>query len=278
MITAADYNFPSRLPGGFFNGRMVPTLPDYLNEYHIHYMRYLYFMCIMNGEGEYPFEISFEDIQRAFDESKRNKNCKPLIKKILIAEAPPFTKANYFYNPSSPWTVKGKPGVGGTSYTGVIQTTLFPGVLFPTKLDFLKACAREGFLLLDLFPYSISFAGTRNTLRYRNACISAFGSGPTPYPLSILKTLKDLTCCIEKNLTVGFALKVMGEAINNNVHCVADFDSWLLANRITSNPGGSLNQLRLVPSKVPGASRYLRVCWRNGLFGPCSNLLKTAGF
>jgi len=277
MITAADYNYPLGIPGGYFNGKIVPPFPNYLRDYHVHFMRYIYYLCIMNAKGEYPDEMSIEEIQSAFEKNK-GKNCKPKVKKILICEAPPPTVLNYFYNPFSPWTVGGKPGKGGTAYAGAIQTALFPGITFPTKIAFLKACAKEGFLLLDLFPYAISYKGKRGTMRYQNACISAFGFGASAYPHNILNTLNYLICCIQKTIAFGFALKSSGEKIINDPVSVANFNAWCLANGITLNPLGPLEQIRLVPPPVPNSSNYLRVCGRKGLFGPCPILLNLAGF
>jgi hypothetical protein len=279
MITATDYNYPLGIPGGYFNGKAVPTFPDYLIDYHVHFMRYLYYLCIMNAEGEYPIEISIDDILRAFDEckSKKCKDCTPRIKKILICEAPPINPLNYFYNPYSPWTIAGRPGRGGTAYAGAIQTALFPGIAFPTKIAFLQECAREGFILLDLFPYAIPYAG-RGTIAYQNACISAFGFGAAPYPQNILNTLNFLICSLQKTIAFGFALKSSGEIIITDPGSVANFNAWCLANGITLNPPGPLEQNRIVPPPVAGASDYLRVCGRQGLFGPCPILLNLAGF
>jgi hypothetical protein len=276
MTTNAEYNFPFGIPGGYFNGRAVPLFPDYLLDYHAHFMRYIYYMCIMNAQGNYPNEISIEEILRELEINK-GKKCKPKIKKILICEAPPPTIVNYFYNPASPWTAAGRPGVGGTAFTGAIQTALFGARVFATKLDFLMECAREGFLLLDLFPYAITYTARAGTI-YRNACISAWGAGPVPYPNNILNTLNSLICCIEKRIAIGFALKSFGEVIITDAVSVANFNAWCLANGITLNPPGPLEQFRVIPPPVPNASNYLRVCGRNGLFGPCPVLLNLAGF
>jgi len=275
MITNADYNYPLGIRG-YFNGRAVPLFPDYLLDYHVHFMRYIYYMCIMNAQGNYPNELSIEEILREFEINKEKK-CKLKIKKILICEAPPPTVLNYFYNPASPWTAAGRPGVGGTAFTGAIQTALFGARFFATKLEFLMECAREGFLLLDLFPYAITYPARAGTI-YRNACISAWGAGPVPYPNNILNTLNSLICCIEKRIAIGFALKSFGEVIITDAVSVANFNAWCLANGITLNPPGPLDQIRVVPPPVPNASNYLRVCGRNGLFGPCPVLLNLAGF
>jgi hypothetical protein len=279
MITNLTYNAPLGIQNGYFNQNVVPTFPDYLMNYHLHFMRYLYFLCIMNGEGEYPFEMSIENIQSTFDDCKKKKcnDCTLGIKKILIGEAPPPNPQNYFYNPNSPWTDDGRPGVGGSAFTGAIQTALFGATVFATKLDFLIQCAREGFLLLDLFPYPISFTA-RTSRSYRNACISAWGAGPTPFPHNIFNILDYLICCIQKRIAFGFALKSFSEVIIANADSVAIFNEWCLENGIILNPPGPLEQIRVLPTLVANASNYIRVCGRNGLYGPCPVLLNSAGF
>ncbi len=79
MITVTDYYFPLGIPGGYFNGKFVPTFHDYLRDYHIHFMRYLYFLCIKNADGDYPIEISIEEIEKP---SKQYRNRPLLIKKF----------------------------------------------------------------------------------------------------------------------------------------------------------------------------------------------------
>lgn len=278
MITATDYNYPLGIPGGFFSGKTVPSFPDYVNNYHIHFMRYLYFMCILQGEGEYPLEIGLDEIERAF-QHRNKENCKPWIGKILMGEAPPPTAANYFYNPYSPWTAKGRPGKGSTAWIGAIQTALFPGVGFTTKLDFLKACAREGFLLLDLFPYAIPFSGKdRKKTSYKTAALNAFGAGPSPYPNHIINQLTKIVCCIKKQIAFGFALKSVGEIIVSYSNSTMVYNGWASANGIVFTIPVTLNEARAIPATVPGASCYLRVCGRQNLFGPCPSLLNDAGF
>lgn len=282
MITAADYNYPPGIPGGYFNGKAIPSFPHYLRDYHIHFMRYLYYLCIMNAEGEYPIELSIDDILRAFDEckSKKCKDCTPRIKKILIGEAPPPppNQINYFYNPSiARWNVaKGTP-TNGQGWTSAIKNTLFPGLDFPDTVSFLKACAREGFLLLDLFPYAITYS-SRSSSKYKQACISAWGAGPTPYPHNILKTLNFLTCCIKKTISFGFALKSFGEIIVTDAGSITSFNNWCSVNGIKLIPPGPLNQIRPAPAPLASASIYRRVCGTRGQTGPNSSLLSIAGF
>lgn len=57
MITNAEYNYPLGIPRGYFNGKAVPSFLDYLRDYHVYFMRYIYYMCIMNAEGNYPYEL-----------------------------------------------------------------------------------------------------------------------------------------------------------------------------------------------------------------------------
>lgn len=277
MITAADYNSPLGIHDGYFNGIAVPPFPDYLRDYNIHFMRYLYYLCIMNAEGEYPVEMTTEEIQNAFEKNK-GKKCRPRIKKILIGEAPPPTPHNYFYNPSPlRWNAATGNPTTGQAWTSAIKNTLFPGLVFPDTVSFLKACAREGFLLLDLFPYAISYSN-RNSSKYRQACISAWGTGPVPYPHNIINTLNNLVCCIQKNIAIGFALTSFGTIILTDVGAVGAFSAWCLANGITLNPPGPIDQIRLVMPPVPNASNYLRICHRRPMLTPCPILLNQAGF
>ncbi len=276
MITNADYNFPLGIRGGYFNGKAVPAFPDFLKDYHVHFMRYLYYMCIMNAEGNYPNELSIEDIQNGFEKNKE-KECKPKIKKILIGEAPPTNPINYFYNPSPlRWNVKTGNPTTGQSWTSTIKNALFPGKTFPDTVSFLEACAREGFLLLDLFPYAIRYS-SRNTLGYSDACISAWGGGLSPYPHNIIGTLNYLNCCIQKTISIGFALTSFGTIIVTDFGAVGNFDAWCLANLIALNPPGPLDQIRAVAPPVPNASKYLRICHRRPMLSPCPILLNLAG-
>jgi hypothetical protein len=277
MITAADYNQPLGIPDCYFNGKAVPPYRDYMRDYHIHFMRYIYYMCIMNAKGGYPVKITMAEIQSAFEKNK-GKKCRPKIKKILIGEAPPPIPLNYFYNPSPlRWNVaKGKPTTG-QGWTSAIKNALFSKLVFPDTVSFLKACAREGFLLLDLFPYAITYS-SRSSSKYKQACISAWGAGPTPYPHNIINTLNYLVCCIQKNIAIGFALTSFGTIILTDVGAVAAFNAWCLANGITLNPPGPIDQIRLVIPPVPNASKYLRICHRRPMLTPCPILLNQAGF
>ena len=277
MITATDYNYPLGIPRGYFNGKAVQPFPDYLSDYHVHFMRYIYYLCIMNAEGEYPIEMTIEQIQDAFERNKEKK-CRPIIKKILIGEAPPPNPLNYFYNPSPlRWNAATGNPSRGQSWTSAIKNSLFPGVAFPDTVSFLVACAREGFLLLDLFPYAITYSG-RNNANYMQACISAWGAGPVPYPHNIINTLNYLVCCIQKNISIGFALTSFGRVLLTDVGAVGSFNAWCMANRITLNTPGPLDQLRLVVPPVPNASDYLRICHRRPMLSPCPILLNLAGF
>jgi hypothetical protein len=237
----------------------------------------------MNAEGEYPVEMTTEEIQNAFEKNK-GKKCRPRIKKILIGEAPPPKPHNYFYNPSPlRWNATTGNPTTGQGWTSAIKNTLFPGLVFPDTVSFLKACAREGFLLLDLFPYAISYSKSRGTITtpnrfYRAACISAWGAGPVSYPHNIINTLNYLVCCIQKNIAIGFALTSFGTIILTDLGAVGAFNAWCLANGITLNPPGPINQIRLVMPPVPNASNYLRICHRRPMLTPCPILLNLAGF
>lgn len=207
-MNIADYNHPIGLPKGFFNGRVPLATPaTFPSQYDIDYLRYLYYLCIKNAEGDYPVKITKEEIDKAF---QNERHCKPRINKILIGEAPPPTYLNYFYNPSPlRWnTITGNP-TAGQAWTSAIKNILFPGIAFPDTISFLKACAKSGFLLLDLFPYAINYSGKRTTVKYKNACISAFG-GTAPYPHNIINTLTSIKCCLNEEISIAFALKSFG--------------------------------------------------------------------
>lgn len=279
MITLPDYNAPLIIPGGYFNGRFAPRdaieFNRFLSTYHLDYLRYLYFLCIMGAEGEYPLDITVEEIEGAFNNEDRN--CIPRIKKILIGEAPPPNYCNYFYNIHSPWNVRmGRPSAG-QAWTSAIKNALFPGMIFHTKTEFLIACAQSGFLLLDLFPYPITYTG-RNTIMYQNACINAFIMGGNP--INIISQLNSIICCISKELSIGFAMRSFGENILNSPVCVADFNAWQALNGIILNPLGDINLIRPIP--ILGASDFLRICYQGGAngggpMGPNANLMNTAG-
>jgi len=268
-----DFNNPIGLANGFFNGRVPLATPStFPSPYEIDYMRYLYYLCIKNGEGDYPKEISLEEMEKAF---KNDRDCKPRIKKILIGEAPPTNYFNYFYNPTPlRWNAATGNPTSGQAWTSAIKNALFPGMVFPDTLAFLKACAAEGFLLLDLFPYAINYSGKRTSKKYKSACISAYG-GTAPYPHNILNTLTSIKCCLEKDFSIAFAMKSFGEIILSDAVCVRDTTNWFLANGKNINPPGPIDSVRVIP--VQDSSVYLRVCGRRYLLAPCSNLMNSAG-
>ena len=277
MITNTDYNFPLGIPGGYFNGKAVPTFTDYLTDYHLHFMRYVYYLCIMNAEGNYPNEVSIEEIIKAFELNK-GKKCNHGIKKILIGEAPPPNQLNYFYNPSPlRWNAATGNPTRGQTWTSAIKNSLFPGMIFPDTVSFLEACAKEGFLLLDLFPYAIKYSGKGNA-NYKQACISSWGTGPAPYTHNIIGTLNYLIYCIQKTTAISFALTSFGRIILSDVGAVGSFNAWSLANAITLDPPGPLDQIRAVAPPVPNASEYLRICHRRPMLSPCPILLNLAGY
>lgn len=265
---------------GFFNGRVpLATTANFDIRYHLDFMRYLYYMCIMHAEGKYPNELSLEVIEKAFNNKQRK--CIPIINKILICETPPTNYANYFYNSGSgAWNTKtGKPS-RGQGYTSAIKNALFPYTCFPDKVSFLKACANNGFLLLDLFPYAIKISGTeRNTKAYKTACYCAFGAaiGTTKkYPINIIDTLDKIKCYIDVDIAVGFGLFQFGNIILSDRNCVKDFSAWLTTNRKRLNPVGAIDVAKKTPKT--GESTFLRVCGKNnGSQAPVASLLQSAG-
>jgi hypothetical protein len=278
MITLHEYNAPLTIVGGYFDGRFAHRskieFNRFLSTYHLDYLRYLYFLCIIGAEGEYPLDITLEEIEVAINNEDRN--CIPRINKILIGEAPPPNYCNYFYNIHSPWNmVDGNPGKG-QAWTSTIKNALFPGIQFVNKIDFLIACAKNGFLLLDLFPYPITYKG-RNTNKYKNACVNAFSG---TYTINIINQLNILNCCLHKELSIGFAMRSFGESILDSVVCVADFNAWQLLNEVILNPEGAINLIRTTPNI--GASNYLRICYQGGAngggpMGPNAVLMNIAG-
>ena len=272
-MNLTEYNFPLIIPGGFFNGRVPLATPHtFPSHYELDYLRYLYYLCIMNTEGDFPIEMSYQELIIGFE--NKNDNCKKKINKILIGEAPSPNYENYFYNVNSPWnTISGNPS-SGQGWTSSIKNALFPKRKFSTKISFLVACAKSGFLLLDLFPYNISYSNLRSRKSYIDACKSAFGGGD-PYPLNIINTLTKIKCCIKSEISIAFAMKSFGEIILTDKICVENITNWLTANRITLISCSSIDDLRLIPIK--DSSKFLCVCGRRYLFSPCSNLLITAG-
>lgn len=225
-------------------------------------------MCYLNAEGKYPSEMTYEEIEIRIKD-KANSKCKPRIKKILIAEAPNIP-ATYFYNSTLPF-------IGASPFTTAVRTCLFPDTVFINQVDFLMACAREGFLLLDLFPYAIA-GGYNGTMAasYRNACKSAFCGIPNAYPINIINTLNSLLCCIDNNLSLAFALIRFGNPILGDAACVAAITGWLAANGKTLVPIDAVDINRTIP--IAGASGYLRVVGQAGPSGPSAALLAAAGF
>lgn len=265
-ISKSDYKYPLGIAGGYFSKKPVPPFKYYLKNHHIHFLNYLYYLLVMGAEGEYPGEeFSVEEItgeiEKVLKETPRkNKKC-ILIKKILIGEAPP-ENGDYFYDPLGKWSNS------SLWYHGPMKC-MFPGQNFPKKIDFLKACAKEGFLLLDLFPYAIKY-GSRNTKMYKDACVSAFCG---PYPINILNTLQDLLPFLNPVLSIGFGLTSFGQAILKNQICFAPF---LKKNNISLDPSGPIDLNRSPTQK--GVSDFLRICHKRGGFGPNAGLLKMAGF
>lgn len=271
MLTIAEYNAPLAIVGGYFNGRVVSPYPDYLANYELHYLRYLYFMCVMECHGVYPMDWALDQLIEGFEQARINKICKPMIRNILIGEAPSRDPLLYFYNPGGPIH---------PAWSGAISAALFPGVVFPTKVDFLIACASSGFLLMDLFPYAIRYVNTK-TRRYSIAVESAFGFVPAgapfaPYPNSISDRLNDLLCCLNDELSIAFGLIRFGNPLLSNFGVAASFDAWLLGYHKVLRPVGGVSIHR--HPHLPGASIFLRVCGLQGPFGPNSNLLNAAGF
>lgn len=277
MLKAIEYNSPIGIRNGYFNGVNI-TFTEYFENYHIHFMRYLYYLCIMNAEGEYPENLKIEEIQNAFEKIKVGEYYQS-IKKILVGEAPPPNINNYFYNTSSiRWNTKTGNPTTGQNWTTTIKNVLFPGMLFPDTVSFLKACAKEGFLLLDLFPYPITYK-SRNSKKYKEACVCAFGAGnDAPYSHNVISTLNYLNFHISKTISFGFALTSFGKIILSDNLSVNNFNNWCALKKINLSPKGSIDIPRTFQAPVPNTSDYLRICHRRPMLGPCQILLNLAGF
>ena len=258
--TQVDYNFPLADKNGYFYGKIAPSLTLYQKTYLADFLRYLYFICIIGGDGSYPIDKSIEDILVEFKNLKKG-TCEGKIKKILIGEAPPPNYNNYFYNIRGFWPAR-------TVWISQVSVALFPGIIFATKIDFLRACAKAGFLLLDLFPFAIVYPN-RGDKGYILACTST-------YNMDLLATLDWLSPCIDRNFGIGFGLKSMGEAVLMDPLCVIKFDTWVMKNGKTLNPIGSIALHRGVA--IVSCSIFLRVCLTRGSFGPNARLLNMAGF
>ena len=279
MLSHTDFNAPLLTQGNFFHQRFGSFTQDqfdnYLATYHLDYLRYLFYMCIMGAQGDYPIDITFQEIEDAFKNNENNRSTK--INKILIGEAPPTSYNNYFYNINSPWNnITGTPSIG-QAWTSSIKNALFPGINFPNKTEFLKACAECGFLLTDLFPYPYNFGRTRNVISYNQACINAF-SGQNP--IGVISNLASINNYLSNQISIGFGMKSFGEIILNSATCNAEFQNFLLTQNAALTPEGNLNDGRLIP--VLGTSQYLRICYQGGAnnggpMGPNAALMNQIG-
>lgn len=279
MLTINEFNTPLSTQGNFFHQRFGPFTQNqfdhYLATYHLDYLRYLFYMCIMGAEGNYPIHITFQEIEDAFKNNENKPSAK--INKILIGEAPPTSYVNYFYNIHSPWNnITGTPG-RGQAWTSSIKNALFPGINFPNKTEFLKACAQGGFLLLDLFPYPYNFSQTRNARAYHHACISSFS---VQDPIGVISNLNSISTHLSKEISVGFGMKSFGEIILNSPVCNADFQNFLSAQNAVLTPLGNLNVIRII--QILGTSQYLRICYQGGAnnsgpMGPNAALMNQIG-
>ncbi len=274
ILTNANYDYPLVLAGSFFNGLVPPPpsgpwlYPNYMATYHIHYLRYLYYMCYMGATGPYPVDIELDELLKKLHE--KNHNCSKRIKKILIGEAPNIP-TTYFYNPATPIV-----GTSIAAWYTPIATALFPGVVFANRTEFLMACAREGFLLMDLFPYDGPVYPARKIASQKIAYKSAFCGLPLAYPYNIISRLNSILCCLEDKFALAFGLIRFGDVILNDAASVAALDAWLLANGKSLLPPGPTDMLRLPP--VAGASDFLRVVGKSNKRGPDATLLIAAGF
>lgn len=262
IINKSDYENP--LKNGKFLNKEVPNFKTFEKNYHIHFLRYLYYICVMCAEGDYPENITLDEIKKGFA-SKKGK-CKPKINKILIGEAPPDNHANYFYNTQIPW-VNGNPKGIQFCWTKAIKDALFPNTTFITKIDFLVACAKKEFILIDLFPYPISGKVNGRSSSYKKSII-----------IAIKKILNyfDKISCLQSEIAIAFGLKRYGEIILDDTATVITIKNWLHRNHKTLTPPTVIEESRLCCCPLLH-SKYLRVCGARGYYHPLSCLLIQAG-
>lgn len=263
LISQSDYE--NSLTKGCFLKQKVPSFTFFEENYHIHFLRYLYYICVMSAGEEYPINITLEELKRGFASNKIN--CKPKISKILIGEAPPPKYSNYFYNTTIPWK-SGNPAGMDYCWTKAVKDALYPSTPFTSQIEFLAACAEKGFLLIDLFPYAISYKGKRKTKNYKLA--AALGMK------QIMSFLDVINCCLHGKIAIAFGLKSFGEIILDDAKTVSLFNIWLAKKNFTLTPPSFITEPRLCSCPL-FQSKYLRVCGAVGYFHPLSCLLIQAG-
>lgn len=281
-VTQAEYDFPKSIPNSYFHGRAskvaIPTFQDWQKNHHIHFLRYLWYLLDQNFNNVYPSGnqsgISYEDLQKEIDDLEKkiegqlssSNGIRP-IKKILIGEAPPPGN-NYFYDNTTltgPWI--------NAPWKACYHSLGKPN----QKSNYLIKMAQAGFLLLDLFPYAISFTN-RDTIKYETSCISAFRNGPSFYPINIMATLCKLQNQINLTSSIAFGMKKFGEAIlNNKSGCVLNFNRCTSKNGFGLHPAGPIDCLRTPPPNPLAISNYLRII-SDTSGNPNATLLIDAGF
>ncbi len=248
-----------------FLKQKVPPFKSFEDTYHLQFLRYLYYICIMGAEGKYPIDVSLEEIIQAFA-GKKGK-CKPKISKILIGEAPPPKFGNYFYNATIPWK-SGIPDGPDFCWTKAVKDALYPSTPFTSQIEFLAACAQKGFLLVDLIPYAISYKGKRKTKKYKYA---------VDYGMVQIITFFDaINCCLHDEIAIAFGLKSFGEIILDDATRVMGVNTWLKRIHKTLTPPFVIEEPRLCCCPL-FQSKYLRVCGAKGYYHPLSCLLIKAG-
>jgi len=263
IIKESDYK--KALKDSMFLNQKVPVFADYEKDYQTSFLRYLYYICIMDAKGDYPTEVSKEEIENTFANIKGK--CKPKINKILIGEALPPNFGNYFYNTNIPWK-NGMPDGSGRTWVREVKKALFHNVCFSTQTEFLTACAKNGFLLIDLFPYAISYSGKRKTKSYQLAAMSAMNQ--------ILIFLDSMNCCLHDEIAIAFGMKSFGDILLTDAPSVANISTWLLSKGKTLTPPILIDKPR-VTFCYTNSSKFLRVCGVKGSYGPVSDLLKQSG-
>ncbi|MCZ2475932.1 hypothetical protein G9H61_10765 [Aquirufa ecclesiirivi] len=262
FISQQSYN--SQLVNGTFLGKLVGTSSynDFLNNYHLPFWRYIYYSCQLGSSGPYPNPaiISDQDIINWVMNGIYNLNVFAPFNKILIGEAP-NNPNTYFYKSTGSYNSIG--------WSGDIKNALLPNQVFNTREDFLVACSKSGFLLIDIFPYDIKY----NKVNGRNKAFRSHWN-------LLLHRLTGLSKFISPTFALAFGLIRIGKIVieDKQINQNHSLQNWINNNHkslISINSSNSLDSLR--PNQTKGESRYIRVCGRTNQYGPSTNHLNLAG-
>ena len=261
FITQIQYD--SQLLNGNFLGNSTSSYQDFLNHYHLPFLRYIYFTIHLNSQGPYPnpYIIPDQQIINWAIYGIFNEPINIRFDKILIGEAP-NNPQTYFYTSNLQFQNIG--------WTIGIKEALFPNMNFNTREDFLIACSQKGFLLIDIFHYDINYNNVNG--------INAAKRYHWDFLINDLFSL--LSNFISPVFALAFGLPRIGSftiedrQINRNPM----FANWMYASGkqlVTLNNSNLLAALRTNLNNLN--SRYIRVCGGSNQFYPSAISLQTAG-